>query len=239
VIDAGVIAAYLAAAVARGAERLLGRVVDGALDRLADSVARRLGPRPAADLEPNPYDSATLAEISRAIDAVARRDAGFARELAALRRELDSHGGGLLVNQVRARTNVQAFGGGNAAGRDYHEGDYYKGDHYQTTNDYDPGDELISGRGPGQVLAWVGLVVLLSGFAGFAFVVFTGFVAGATGPLDLELIQDRLPLLPAAFGAFLVGGLMYGFGASISKAARKREQERRRAVRRRPGQRRR
>jgi hypothetical protein len=228
VIDAGVIAAYLAAAVARGGERLLGRVVDGALDRLADSVARRLGPRPQNDLARNPYDSATLDKVSRAIDAVARRDAEFARELSGLRRQLDSHGGGLLVNQVRARVNVQAFGGGNAAGRDYHEGD-----HYETTNDYDPGDELISGRGPGRALAWVGLLVALSGFAGFAYVIFSSFVDGSTGPLDLELIQGQLSLLPAAFGAFVVGGLMYGFGAAISKAARKREQEHRRRARQR------
>jgi hypothetical protein len=35
VIDGGVIAGYLAAAVARGAGRLLDKTVDGALDRLA------------------------------------------------------------------------------------------------------------------------------------------------------------------------------------------------------------
>jgi hypothetical protein len=228
VIDGGVIAAYLAAAVARGGRRLLDRVADGALDRLADSVARRLGPRPAADLARNPYDSATLAEVSRAIDAVARHDARFARELAALRRRLDSHGGRLLINQVRARTNVQAFGGGNAAGRNY-----YEGDHYETRNDYDPGDELVAGRGSGRVLAWVGLLVALGGFAGWMYVIFTGFGGDVSGPLDLELV-DGVPLAPAAFGAFLVGGLVYGLGASISKAARRREEERlRRAGRRR------
>lgn len=224
-IDGGVIAAYLAAAVARGGERLLGRVVDGALDRLAGSVARRLGPRPADDLAKNPYDSATLGEVSRAIDAVARRDAAFARELAALRRHLDRHEGRRLINQVRARVNVQAFGDGNAAGRDYYEGDFY-----EVTHDYDPGDELISGRGPGRLLAWIGLLVALSGFAGWMYVIFSGF-GGEGNPFAVELI-DGVPLAPAAFGAFLVGGLMYGFGAGISKAARKREREHRRAGRR-------
>jgi hypothetical protein len=228
VIDGGVIAAYLAVAVARGGRRLLDRVVDGALDRLADSMARKLGPRPAADLAKNPYDSATLAEVTRAVDVVARHDARFARELAGLRRQLDGHGGWRLVNQVRARTNVQAFGGGSAAGRDY-----YEGDHYATTNDYDPGDELVAGRGGGRVLAWVGLLVALGGFAGWMYVIFTGFGGGLNSPLDLELV-DGVPLAPAAFGAFLVGGLMYGLGAAMSKAARKREQERlRRAGRRR------
>ena len=225
-IDGGVVAAYLAAAVARGGERLLGRVVDGALDRLADSVARRLGPRPAEDLTKNPYDAAALDRVSRAIDAAAQRDAGFAHELAAIREQLDRGGGGLLVNQVRARVNVQAFGGGNAAGRDY-----YEGDHYETTDDYDPGDELVAGRGPGRALAWLGLLIALSGFAGWMYVIFTGFELGGN-PFDLELFPD-VPLAPVAFGAFLVGGLLYGLGASLSKAARKREEERRR--RRRPG----
>jgi hypothetical protein len=222
VIDGGVIAAYLAAAVARGGGRLLDGAVDGTLDRLADSVARRLGPRPAADLARNPYDSATLAEVSRTIDAVARRDAGFARELAALRRQLDSHGGRLLVNQVRARTDVQAFGGGNAAGRDY-----FEGDRYETTNDYDPCDELVSDQGTGRALAWVGLLIALGGFSGWMCVIFSGFDSGLSGPLDLELV-DGVLLAPAAFCAFLAGGLVYGLGTAISKAARKREQERRR-----------
>jgi hypothetical protein len=228
VIDGGVIAAYLAAAVARGGGRMLDRAVDGALDRLTDSVARRLGPRPAADLARSPNDSATLAEVSRAINTVARRDAGFVRELTALRQKLDSHGGRQLVNQVRARTNVQAFGGGNAAGRDY-----YEGDNHETTNDYDPGDELVAGQGAGRVLAWVGLLVALGGFAGWMYLIFTGFGGDLSGPLDLELV-DGVPLAPAAFGAFLVGGLMYGLGAAMSKTARKREQEQlRRAGRRR------
>jgi hypothetical protein len=219
-IDGGVVAAYLAVAVARGGRRLLDRTVDGALDRLTDSVARRLGPRPAADLAKNPYDGATLAEVTRAVDAVARHDSRFARELAGLRRQLDKHGGWRLVNQVRARTNVQAFGGGNAAGRDYHEGHHY----YVVTNDHDPGDALVAGRGPGRVLAWVGILIALGGFAGWMYVIFTGFGGGVTGPLDLELVAG-VPLAPAAFGAFLAGGLMYGFGASFSKAARRREQE--------------
>lgn len=225
-IEGGVIAAYLAAAVARGGRRLLDRAVDGGLDRLADSVARRLGPRPAADLARDPYDSATLAEVSRAVDAVARRDTAFARELVALRRQLDSLGGVHLVNQVQARSNVQAFGG-NAAGRDY-----YEGDRYETTNDYDPGDELVSGRGAGRALAWVGLLVALAGFAGWMYVIFTGFGGDLSSPLDLELVEG-VPLAPAAFGAFLVGGLMYGLGATMSKAGRKREQERLRRLGRR------
>lgn len=108
-IDGGVIAAYLAAAVARGDRRVPDRIIDGTLDRLAASVARRLGPRPATELAKNPYNGATLAETSRAIEAVAHHDARFARELAGLRRKLDKHGGLRLADQVRARSAVRAF----------------------------------------------------------------------------------------------------------------------------------
>lgn len=152
-IDGGVIAAYLAVAVARGGRRSLDRTVDGALDRLTDGVARRLGPRPAAELAKNPYDGATLAEVTRAIDAVARHDSRFGRELARLRRQLDKHGGWRLVNQVRARTGVQASGGGIVAGR----------------------DATGSDRLPGQVLAWLGIVVALGSFAVWMLLIFIGF----------------------------------------------------------------
>ena len=42
VIDGGLIAGYLAAAVARGGGRLLDKTVDGALDRLAAAVSSKL-----------------------------------------------------------------------------------------------------------------------------------------------------------------------------------------------------
>ncbi|MHA6622768.1 hypothetical protein [Pseudonocardia sp. DLS-67] len=197
-IDGGVIAAYLAVAVGRGGRRSLDRVVDGALDRLTDGVARRLGPRPAAELAKDPYDGATLAEVTRAIDAVARHDSRFGRELGRLRRQLDKHGGWRLVNQVRARTGVQVSGRGIVAGRDV------------TAND----------PHPGQVLAWVGIVVALAGFSGWMYLILTGF--GPAAPPDLE---PGVPLAPAAVGAFLAGGLLYGFGVAFSRAARRRGQE--------------
>lgn len=220
-IDAGVIAAYLAAAAARAGKHLLDRAVDGALDRLTDSVARRLGQGPAADLAGDPTDGAALTRVAQALDAAARRDERFARELTDRIAELDRLGAWEVVNHVQAGLNVQAFGGGNAAGRDY-----FEGDRYHNTNDYDPGDELVSGRGPGRLVAWFGLLLALSGFAGWMSVIFTGFRgSGSDNPiLDPEIIAG-VPLAPVAFGAFLVGGLLYGLGASISKAARKRAEE--------------
>lgn len=220
-IDGGVVAAYLAAAVARGGERLLGATIDSALDRLSASVARRLGQRPNGELTRAPTDAGALERVGRALEAAAHRDERFARELAVVQDQLDRAGASYLVNEVRARVNVQAFGGGNA-----HVGDYYEGDRY--VDDYDPGDELVAGRGVGRWVAWAGLLMALSGFAGWAYVIFTGFGGSGSGNpfLELELVAG-VPLAPVAFGAFGVGGLIYGLGASMSKAARKRDEERR------------
>ncbi|GAA5133041.1 hypothetical protein [Pseudonocardia adelaidensis] len=203
-IDGGVIAAYLAAAVARGGRRVPDRVVDGTLDRLTDRVARRLGPRPAAELAKNPYDGATLAEASRAIGAVARHDVRFARELAGLRRKLDKHGGLRLADQVRARAAVRAF--------------------HVSTGDRDVRAEPVVGQGAGRVLALVGILVALTGFACWMYVIVSGFAAGPAGPVAQELVVG-VPPAPAAFGAFLAGVLMFGSGAAFTMAARRREQE--------------
>src|SRR4051812_12377827 len=142
-IDAAVVAAYLGAAVARGSKRLLNTVVDTGLDRLSAAIARRMGRGLESDLVRDPRSPAVQAHIARQIDATARRDPVFAGELAALAAQLDRTGGRHLINKVRARVNVQAFDGGYA-----HYGDYYEGDSY--TNDYDPGDELVAGRGFGR-----------------------------------------------------------------------------------------
>lgn len=226
-IDGGLIAGYLAAAVARGGARLLDRTVDGALDRLSASVASRLGPRPNADLARDPSDPHIHDRVGRAVEDAARRDQRFAHDLAELQRQLDRAGARYLVNQVRAGINAQAFGDG-----DVHVGDYYEGHRY--SNDYDPGDELVIGRGPGRVLAALGLLVALAGFAGWMFIIFTAFGGEMDGPLHMELVPG-VPLAPVAFGAFLVGGLIYGLGTTMSKAARKAQEEQQQ--RRRRGQR--
>ena len=227
VIDGGLIAGYLAAAVARGGARLLDKTVDGALDRLSAAVATRLGPRPSADLARDPSDPHTQDRVGRAVQGAASRDERFAHDLARLQQQLDRAGARYLVNQVRAGINAQAFGDG-----DVHVGDYFEGNRY--SNDYDPGDELVIGQGPGRVLAALGLLVALAGFAGWMFIIFTAFGGEMDGPLDLELAPG-VPLAPVAFGAFLVGGLLYGLRTTMSKAARKRREEEQR--RRGPGQR--
>ena len=73
------------------------------------------------------------------------------------------------------------------------------------------------------MLAVFGLLLALTGFGGWMYLIFTGF-GGPDGTLDMELLPG-VPLAPMAFGAFLVGGLLYGLGASMSKAARKRMEQ--------------
>lgn len=224
-IDAGVVVAYLGAAVARGGKRLLDTAVDAGLDRLSGAVARRLGREPESDLARDPRSPAVQAHVAREIEAAALRDPAFARELTALVAQLDRSGGRRLINSVRAQVNVQAFDGGYA-----HYGDYYEGDVY--ANDYDPGDELVAGRGIGRFVAIIGLMVTLAGFLGVAAVIYDAFQNGSPGssPLDLEIVPG-IPLLPVGFLAFLFGGIVYGLGSSASKAARKRHEQR---TRRRP-----
>ena len=224
-IDAGVVVAYLGAAVARGGKRLLDTAVDAGLDRLSGAVARRLGREPESDLARDPRSPAVQAYVVHEIEAAALRDPDFARELKALVAQLDRSGGRRLINSVRAQVNVQAFDGGYA-----HYGNYYEGDVY--SNDYDPGDELVAGRGIGRFVAIIGLTMTLAGFLGVAAVIYEAFQNGSPGssPFDFEIVPG-IPLLPVGFLAFLFGGILYGLGTSASKAARKRHQQR---TRRRP-----
>src|SRR5690242_922525 len=159
VIDGGLIAGYLAAAVARGGGRLLDKTVDGALDRLAAAVSSKLGPKPSADLARDPRDPATQNRVGRAVQDAASRDERFAHELARLQQQLDHAGARFLVNQVQANTNAQAFGGGNV-----HIGDYYEGNRH--SNDHDPADDLVIGWGVGRVLAVLGALAMFAGFGG-------------------------------------------------------------------------
>lgn len=215
-IDGGLIAGYLAAAAARGGRKLLDKTVDAALDRLAGAVARKIGPAPEADLARDPTDPTVRRNVARAVERASADDPSFARYVAALQHELDRSGGpSYLLNQVTAGVNAQAFGGGNV-----HVGDYYVS---SSTDDYDPADELFSGRGPGRALAVLGLLLALAGFGGWMYLLFSA--DADTDPFRRELVAG-LPLAPVAFGAFLIGGLLYGLGLTMAKAARKRHERR-------------
>ena len=212
-IDGGLITGYLLAAVARGGRRVLDRTVDAALDRLAGAVTAKLGPGPRNDLARDPNNPDIQRNVAGAVERASFDDPAFARLLDALERQLERSGGPqYLLNQVNATVNAQAFGSGSVRVGN----DYYTAYH---SDDYDPADELFSGRGPGRALAVLGLLLALAGFGGWMYLIFSS--TADSDPFSRELVPG-IPLGAAAFAAFLVGGLLYGLGLTMSKAARKR-----------------
>ncbi len=86
-------------------------------------------------------------------------------------------------------------------------------------------EELFRGRGAGRALLVVGLVLVVFGFAVWMSVIFSGFSGtGDTNPFTDKHVLG-LPAAPLGFGAFALGGLIAGLGATMSKAARTRERE--------------
>ncbi|WP_353826479.1 FHA domain-containing protein [Agromyces sp. SYSU T0242] len=81
----------------------------------------------------------------------------------------------------------------------------------------DASDEIFEGRGPGRVIAIIGSIVALGGFAWAGFTFFA--LATYSGP--------GIPEFPVefgyAFGLFLLGGVLAGIGSGMSRAQRRRE----------------
>ena len=118
------------------------------------------------------------------------------------------------------------YGDINQAGRDIN---IDQRNEYRFTED-NPLDEVFQGQGPGRLLVVIGLVIALSGFAGWMYVIFSGAASVGemhpSNPFDTEILGLPAPIV--AFGAFAAGGLVAAIGVSMSKAAR--ESERRRAA---------
>jgi phage shock protein PspC (stress-responsive transcriptional regulator) len=101
-------------------------------------------------------------------------------------------------------------------------------------NDYDPWDELFRGRGVGRVLMVVGSLIALAGFGIVGYFIFVfafgsdindfGGAGELSNPFQKKLLPG-VPMVAAGFGLFAVGGVLAGIGATMSKAARKREEE--------------
>jgi hypothetical protein len=113
------------------------------------------------------------------------------------------------------------YGDINQAGRDI---SIETRNEYRVTED-NPLDEIFQGRGLGRLLVVVGLVIALSGFAGWMYLIFSGGASvgemNPSNPFDKELLGLPAPMV--AFGAFAAGGIIAGIGVSMSKAARERE----------------
>ena len=83
-------------------------------------------------------------------------------------------------------------------------------------------DELFKGRGFGRLLMAIGLLIALAGFAGWMYLIFSGFT-GSDGNQIPDLFEAELFGLPAAmvaFGSFALGGIVAAIGKGMSKAAR-------------------
>lgn len=97
----------------------------------------------------------------------------------------------------------------------------------------DPMDELFKGRGAGRSLMAIGLLIALTGFGGWMYLILSGGAKIAGGhpvdPFSVELFG--VPAAMVAFGSFLVGGVIASIGKGMSKAARERA-ERMRETRR-------
>ena len=88
----------------------------------------------------------------------------------------------------------------------------------------DPMDELFKGRGFGRLLMVIGLLIALAGFAGWMYLIFSGFTAPDGDPVPdfLQLEVFGVPAAMVAFGSFAVGGIIASIGKGMSKAARER-----------------
>jgi hypothetical protein len=101
---------------------------------------------------------------------------------------------------------------------------------FQSWNEFryeqdDLGTELFQGRGPGRLIAAIGLVVALSGFAVWTYLILSA-PNDPNAPSPFERHFLGLPIALVAFGAFGLGGLIAALGGAMSKAARARERSR-------------
>jgi hypothetical protein len=111
------------------------------------------------------------------------------------------------------------YGPINQAGRDVNIESRH--DHWYEADD--PMQELFQGRGVGRLLMAIGLLVALSGFAAWMYLIFASGESARSG--GDGLFDEKIAGLPiglVAFGAFAVGGVIASIGASMSKAARTR-----------------
>ena len=90
------------------------------------------------------------------------------------------------------------YGDINQAGRDIN---IDQRNEYRFTED-NPLDEVFQGQGPGRLLVVIGLVIALSGFAGWMYVIFSGAASvgemNPSNPFDTEILGLPAPIV--AFG---------------------------------------
>lgn len=119
-------------------------------------------------------------------------------------------------DHIDNRRNVHNQGMYAEGNLHYRHGDYY---HIDNGGEFDP---LASGRGVGRLITVIGSLIALAGFAGFGYVIFSGFSVRDASWDPMTIQVAGLPLLAVGFGSFVLGGVIAGIGASMAKAARER-----------------
>lgn len=207
-IDGGLIAGYLAVAVARGADRFVSNKIDSFLNALATRVASKMGHRPAADLRADPTDVQVQDRIAHAIEKRSRNDARFARDLAALQERLDREGGRQLVQQmwngsftnVRHSNIIQAPVAGDVA----------VGNINKTWIDAPHMADYSRAPGWVKLFTWVGALICLVGFGIIGASIF-GFISGAAEQFDSGGVPEptgfgaKFKYIAIGFGVFFAG----------------------------------
>jgi len=84
-------------------------------------------------------------------------------------------------------------------------------------------DELFQGSGFGRFLLALGGIIMLAGFAGWGYLIISGFgVDDPSGPTPFDTQWFGVPAFGVAGAMFLGGGIFAGIGSGMSKAKRKR-----------------
>lgn len=203
-IDGGIVAGYLSLAIAKAAGRFVDRRLDRGLDDLAGRIQTKFGPQPATDLARKPGRGAQQ-HVASAIEAAARRDPQFERDLRQIVGQLDYLGGRNAIT-----TNIQGpylhhQGRGDIAA--------YGGNIYKPYVNAYPGDASHS---PIWVKALV-VIGTLVGFSGFGIIIF-GIL---TVPGGMEGGSD-IPNLGLGMGVFFSGVAILGIGKTIAEVTKHR-----------------
>jgi len=121
----------------------------------------------------------------------------------------------------------------NFVGRDqhvFHGHQFHANDNRVSVDaNHEPIDELFQGRGFGRALMALSTCIALIGFGIWMYFIFSATGKGADGgfedPFKRELIPG-VPIAVAGFALFGGGAVLAAMGSAMSKASRKREQER-------------
>lgn len=155
-------------------------------------------------LKGNARDENVQRDVGLTLDGALRADPSFARELASVIAELDKRGGRQIINQVYARTNVQAFQDGIAVGGNF--------------NVYPAADPHDYSAAP----SWVKLCIVV----GSALAVAGLFIFGYTLFTDMPDLNDpdfgQTPRgIATAAAVFFAGFVITGIG-SLGRALSRR-----------------